>query len=79
MNSIEQDVLNLVVKATGGKEVTRGSTWEALGLDSLDVTELLMDAEQKLGVNIPDGEAATWTKVGHVIDYLEGLGRQGAG
>jgi acyl carrier protein len=78
MGSIEQEVIALVSEAANVKEVTRDSTWEELGLDSLDVTEILMKAEEKFGVSIPDGEAANWKTVGDVIDYLERRGRQGA-
>ena len=44
-----------------------------LGLDSLDVFEIMMDVEKEFGIRIPDEEvvaAAGWT-VSEVCDYVE--------
>ena len=44
-----------------------------LGLDSLDVFEIMMDVEKEFGIRIPDNEwdaAAGWT-VSEVCDYVE--------
>ena len=44
-----------------------------LGLDSLDVFEIMMDVEKEFGIRIPEEEvvaAAGWT-VSEVCDYVE--------
>ena len=42
-----------------------------LGLDSLDVVEVIMECERDFNVEIPDEEADRLTTVGQVVDYLE--------
>jgi acyl carrier protein len=71
MEPVEKEVVEMVRKAARGHEPSRSSTWEELGLDSLDVTELLMQLEERFGVRIPDHEAATLQTVGDAITYLE--------
>jgi acyl carrier protein len=41
-----------------------------LGLDSLDLLELVMQIEADLGVTIPDGAAARFRTLGELVDYL---------
>ena len=47
------------------------NTAEQLGLDSLDVVELIMEIEIEFAISIPDNEAEKMTTVGDVISYLE--------
>lgn len=42
-----------------------------LNADSLDVVELVMALEEKLGVEIPDEVAEKMTTVGDVVSYIE--------
>ena len=44
-----------------------------LGLDSLDVVELIVCLEDEYGVSIPDDVASTLTTVGKIVDYVEAL------
>jgi acyl carrier protein len=73
MESIEQVVLRLVADKAERGEVGRSSTWEELGLDSLDVTELVMQLEERFGVTVPDAEATALKCPGDVIAYLRRL------
>lgn len=41
-----------------------------LGLDSLDVTELSMELEERMGMEIPDSDLNNLRSVGQVIDYI---------
>uniref|UniRef100_A0A7R9V3N0 Acyl carrier protein n=1 Tax=Chlamydomonas euryale TaxID=1486919 RepID=A0A7R9V3N0_9CHLO len=41
-----------------------------LGLDSLDVVELVMALEEEFGVEIPDAEADKITSVGDAVNYV---------
>ncbi|KXZ46878.1 hypothetical protein GPECTOR_39g372 [Gonium pectorale] len=41
-----------------------------LGLDSLDVVELVMALEEEFGVEIPDAEADKISSVGDAINYI---------
>lgn len=47
-----------------------------IGLDSLGVVALAMDLEERLGVEVPDGEEARWTTVGDVVAWAEKAERQ---
>jgi acyl carrier protein len=71
MESIETEVIELVRKVASQGEVTRSSTWKDLGFDSLDVTELLMQAEERFAIQIPEAEAEGLKTVGDVIAYVQ--------
>lgn len=44
-----------------------------LGADSLDVVEMIMELEDKFGIEIPDEEAEKLITVGKAIEYVKGL------
>ena len=43
----------------------------ALGADSLDTVELVMELEEEFDINIPDDAAEKIQTVGQAIDYIE--------
>jgi acyl carrier protein len=43
-----------------------------LGVDSLDLVELVMEVEEVVGITIPDEVAETFRSVRDVIEYLRG-------
>ena len=51
-------------------EITRESTFESLGIDSLDVVEMVMDLESELGVELDmeDQKIATFQDL---ADFVE--------
>jgi acyl carrier protein len=51
-------------------EITRDSTFESLGIDSLDIVEMVMDLESELGVELEmeDQKIATF---GELADFIE--------
>ncbi|MGI9016899.1 MAG: acyl carrier protein [Euzebya sp.] len=55
-------------------EVTAESTFEELDLDSLDLVEFSMAAEDDMGVKITDDEAAELKTVGDAVTLLEAKG-----
>jgi acyl carrier protein len=55
-------------------EVTPESSFEELDLDSLDLVEFSMAAEDDLGVKITDDEAAELKTVGDAVRLLEAKG-----
>ena len=51
------------------EDITADSTFEALGVDSLDTVELLMELEEHLGIEIElDEKVAT---VGELVAFVE--------
>ena len=45
---------------------------EDLGLDSLDIVDMLMKVEETFGVTIDDGDVAEMRTVADVVDFIEG-------
>ena len=50
-------------------EITRDTTFESLGVDSLDTVEMVMDLEQELGVELEIEEKIA--TVGELVDLVE--------
>lgn len=51
------------------EEITRETTFEALGVDSLDTVEMVMDLESELGVDLEMEEKLN--TVGELVDFVE--------
>jgi len=66
-------IKKIIVKQSGIDEskITENSSFlDDLGLDSLDIIELIMAFEEELDLEIPDEEAEKMKTVGDVIKYL---------
>ena len=50
-------------------EITRDTTFESLGVDSLDTVEMVLDLEQELGVELEIEEKIA--TVGELVDFVE--------
>ena len=50
-------------------EITRETTFESLGIDSLDTVEMVMDLESELGVDLEMEEKLN--TVGELADFVE--------
>lgn len=58
-------------KVAAGKEITEASSYiQDLGLDSLDVVEVIMEVEHEFNIQIPDHEADSLKSVGQTVDYI---------
>jgi len=51
-------------------EITRESTFESLGIDSLDIVEMIMDLESELGIEL-ELEDQNITTFGEMADFIE--------
>lgn len=51
-------------------EITDETTWDDMGMDSLDRVELVIALEEGFAIDIPDEEADRWERVGEAIAYL---------
>ena len=51
-------------------EITPDSTFESLGIDSLDIVEMIMDLESELGVEL-DMEDQQITTFGELAQFIE--------
>ncbi|MCM8814905.1 MAG: acyl carrier protein [Candidatus Omnitrophica bacterium] len=73
-SEIEKKVKSIVMEKLQVEEsaiVEDASFVDDLGADSLDTVELVMDFEEKFGVEIPDEDAEKIRTVGDAIRYLE--------
>lgn len=52
------------------EDITRDSTFESLGIDSLDIVEMIMDLESDLGVEL-DMEDQKITTFGELADFID--------
>ena len=74
MSEIEERVTAIIVDKLGvnASEVKPEATFaQALGADSLDTVELIMEFEKEFGITIPDDKAEGITTVGDAISYIE--------
>ena len=74
MASVEERVIDIVCENLGvnKEQVTRQTTFqEAVGADSLDIVELIMELEEEFEINIPDEQAEKIKTVGEAIEYIE--------
>lgn len=71
--SVEQEVIDIVVEQLGVNKEDVNDTKsfvEDLNADSLDLTELIMNFEQRFNCTISEEEAEKLKTVGDVITYI---------
>ena len=74
MSEIASKVQKIIVDKLGVEEsevVATASFTNALGADSLDTVELIMEFEKEFGISIPDDQAEKIQTVGDAISYIE--------
>ena len=52
-------------------EIKMETEFSVLGIDSLDVVDLVMSLEDEFGAEIPDEEVENIRTVGDIVKYLE--------
>ena len=53
------------------EQITRDTTFESLGVDSLYIVEMITDLEDELGVELVLEEAGQITTMGEMADFIE--------
>ena len=51
------------------EQITRETTFETLGIDSLDMVEMVMELEDELGVELEMEEKVA--TIGELVDFIE--------
>lgn len=73
-NQVYEDIKGLIVDRLGVDEDRvnqKTSLKDDLGADSLDVVELVMEIEDKYGLEISDEDAENIETVGDAVEYIE--------
>ncbi|MCS7250723.1 MAG: acyl carrier protein [candidate division WOR-3 bacterium] len=80
MTNLFEEVKNLIVEKlhVPPEKVTEEAHFiNDLNADSLDITTLLMEVNEKYGIDIPDEDAQKLDTVGKLVSYLkEKLGKE---
>ncbi len=74
MSEIQSKVVEIIVDKLGVKEsevTLEASFTGALGADSLDTVELIMEFEKAFDIKIPDEDAEKIQTVGDAVSYIE--------
>lgn len=69
--NISEEVIEGLKKIVKNKEVTLNSSIKDLGLDSLDVVDLLMEMEDKYNIEFSNDEMLSFTKVQDIITAID--------
>ena len=67
---IAEIVIERLSKASKNKEITLDSTLKELGLDSLDVVDLLMEMEEQFEIEFENEEMLSLKLVSDVVDTI---------
>uniref|UniRef100_A0A7V3ZUE5 Acyl carrier protein n=1 Tax=candidate division WOR-3 bacterium TaxID=2052148 RepID=A0A7V3ZUE5_UNCW3 len=74
MANLFEEVKNIIVEKlhVPPEKITENAHFiNDLGADSLDITTLLMEVNDKYGIDIPEEEAQKLDTVGKLVDYLK--------
>jgi acyl carrier protein len=74
-DNLESRVIAIIAKhkKVDPSTLSAATTFEQLGIDSLDAADLLFKFEDEFGIVVPDDVARSLRSVGDVVDGLRGL------
>ena len=64
------EIVDSVVPLEDGQK-NRDTALEALGMDSLDMVELVQECEDEFGIEVGDDVAEKWKTLGDVLDFIQ--------
>jgi len=77
MSDVTGDTIQIISKHAKGKSVQMNDKLTDLGVESLDVIEMVMELEEKFDIHIPfnanDTEMKDFQSVGDVVRAIENL------
>jgi acyl carrier protein len=70
---ITDRIISNISKKSGvpSTELTLDSTFESVGVDSLDGVEIIVDTEFEFKITIPDNRLLQLHSVGSLVDYVD--------
>lgn len=80
-DNLERRVIEIIAKRKhlDPASLTAATTFEQLGIDSLEAADLLFTFEDDFGIVVPDDVARSMRSVGQVVAGLRGLDAGAAG
>ena len=68
-----EKIAAIIADQTGGDvaEITRETTFEELGVDSLDTVEMIMKLEEDLGIELEMETESRFETVGDLVRFVE--------
>ena len=71
----EKKVIEIIAKRLSmqPENISPNETFKALGADSLDIVEIIMNFEETFNIEIKDEDAEKIMDVKHSIDYIHAL------
>lgn len=68
-----EKIRNIIADQLGvdSNEITESTTFEDLGVDSLDLFQILISLEEEFGVEIPNEDAENIKTIQDVVDYIK--------
>ena len=69
--SIKDEVLTGLKEKLALSSIDENSRLQDLGIDSLDIVELVMALEEEFDMEIPDSDAEKVVTVGDVVEYIK--------
>ena len=69
-----REIVNEVTGTPAEKVVPEASFGDDLDIDSLSMVEVIVAAEEKFNVRIPDDDAAKLSTVGDAMEYIKKAG-----
>jgi acyl carrier protein len=73
MDRLEQvrEIITKVLPSVDNSNITRHTTFEDLSPDSLEIVEMVMEAEDAFGITIMEEQAEQLRSVGDLMDLIE--------
>lgn len=71
-NDTMQKVINLIVQElkTDPKDIKVNVSFHDMGVDSLDMVQIIMKCEEQFGLEIPDDVAEKFHTINDVVEYI---------
>ena len=63
--------IDLLSTRTNSKDITGETELRSLGIDSLDLVEIVMEAEEKFGITFSNDELNNFTTVNDVVNAIK--------
>ena len=78
-DTVSQRVISTIAKIRKipPEQISLQTTFEELGMDSLDGLNLIFELEEEFNINVPDDQALALRNVGQLVDGLKKLLSEG--